>query len=86
MKGMLVPVVLFAMFAQVFPSCGGEAAQIVGWVQEKLVSRASGETEYRVIIDGTHYTVPQTFWEEVRVGDLIKYDGYRWAIVKKARS
>ncbi len=84
MKGVLLSVVLFAMVAQVFPACQGEATEIVGWVQEKLVSQAGGESEYVIIIDGTHYTVPQLFWQEVRVGDLVKYDGYQWTIVKKA--
>ncbi len=86
MKGTLLSVVLFAMLAQVFPGCQGEATEIVGWVQEKLVSHAGGEPEYVVIIDGTHYTVPQSFWQEVRVGDLVKYDGYRWTVVKKVGS
>jgi hypothetical protein len=83
---MLRIVVLVAMMttvAQIFPGCGGEeGAALVGWVEAKRVDATSHS--FVVVINSTDYEVPGYFYAQVQVGDLIKWDGHTWTIVKKA--
>lgn len=73
--------VLFVVAAQVAPSCGGgEAREIVGWVEEKF----ERNPRYYIVINHFQYSVPYPFWRDVGVGDLVKFDGTKWTIVKKA--
>jgi hypothetical protein len=82
MKSLLC-IVLVVFVAQVFPSCQ-QGQEVVGWVEEKFVSRSSGGPEYIIVINTVWYDVPYSFWAEVHVGDLVKYDGTQWTVVKKA--
>ena len=68
--------------AQVFPSCGGENTEVVGWVEAKHVEGAGHV--YWIQINSTEYDVPGYFWQQVQIGDLVKWDGLTWTIVKKA--
>jgi hypothetical protein len=69
--------------AQVFPSCGGdESTQIVGWVEAKHVEGATHS--FSITLNSTDYEVPGYFYAQVDVGDLVKWDGKTWTIVRKA--
>jgi hypothetical protein len=84
----LLLVVLTAI-AQVFPSCGSggddEGGGVVGWVEMKKVeSAAQAGHAYVLVINSTDYEVPGYFWQQVDVGDLVKWDGRTWTIVKRS--
>ncbi len=80
-------VTLLVLVAQAFPSCQGQGEQeIVGWVEEKFTARPSGSVEYVIVINTVWYEVPFNFWSRVEVGDLVKYDGTQWTIVRKKGS
>jgi len=75
-------VVLATTLAQTFPSCGGEEkTELVGWVEAKRVD-AFGRG-FLVVINYVEYEVPGYFYQQVEVGDLVKWDGMTWTIVKK---
>jgi predicted thioesterase len=81
-KGLLL-VALAMTLAQVFPSCGGDegATAVVGWVEAKHIDpTAHGFT---LTINSADYDVPGYFFQQVEVGDLVKWDGKVWTIVKK---
>jgi len=76
---------LAASLAQVFPSCSGQPGDsiaVIGWVEAKFRDRAEGT--FVVVINGHDYNVPEVFWQRVQVGDLVKWDGYTWTIVRRA--
>ena len=76
-------VFMVTVLAQVFPSCGEDTGTVVvGWVEAKRVDRTNDS--YVIVINNAGYDVPPFFWNEVRVGDLVKWDGLVWTIVKKA--
>ncbi len=78
-------VVMVTVVAQVFPSCGGEeGTEIVGWVEAKRVESAT--RSWIIVINNVEYDVPAFFWSQVEIGDLVKYDGKAWTIVKKANA
>lgn len=66
------------------PEVGGQA-QVIGWVEEKR-TRAYETFPYMVVINQIEYGVPYEFWLAVGVGDLVKFDGTKWTIVRKART
>jgi hypothetical protein len=77
-------VVLATTFAQVFPSCGGGGGttDVVGWVEVKKVE-PGGQRGFIITINSVDYDVPGYFWQQVAIGDLVKWDGTTWTIVKK---
>jgi len=78
----LLVVVIMAV-AQIIPSCGaGESTEVVGWVEAKGVDPFN--RAFTITINSTEYEVPGYFWQRVEVGDLVKWDGVAWTIVKKA--
>ena len=94
MVKVLAVVVLLAV-AQIFPSCGGKpgssdepavsgTAQVIGWVDEKR-TRVYETIPWMVVINQLEYGVPYEFWLTVDIGDLVKFDGQKWSIVRKAR-
>jgi len=75
-------VVLATTLAQAFPSCGGdEKTEVVGWIEAKRVD--SFGHSFLVVINSVEYQVPSYFYQQVEVGDLVKWDGMTWTIVKK---
>jgi hypothetical protein len=76
-------VTMMTTVAQIFPSCGGdEGVQVVGWVEAKKVDATAHS--FAITINSTDYEVPGYFYAQVQVGDLVKWDGTTWTIVKKA--
>ena len=76
-------VTMMTTVAQIFPSCGGEeGVQVVGWVEAKKVDATAHS--FAITINSTDYEVPGYFYAQVQVGDLVKWDGQAWTIVKKA--
>lgn len=90
---MLAVVALLAV-AQIFPSCGGQGtgdspgvgtqAQVIGWIEEKR-TRVWETVPYIIVINRIEYGVSYEFWTSVDVGDLVKNEGGKWTIVRKAR-
>ena len=85
-KVFLMVVVAALGLAQIAPSCGGsdEERTIVGWVARKFP--APGLNRLIIVINNVEYDVPPEFYDEVKVGDLVKFEGGLWKIVKKAGS
>lgn len=82
MKAILL-VVLFATLAQAIPSCGGDEA-IIGFVDEKHKLEEGGTPTYILVVNRVEYNVPPWFWNQVGVGDIVKFDKGVWSIVRKA--
>jgi hypothetical protein len=91
----VLAVVTFLAVAQIIPSCGGgpgssgepsvdSAAQVIGWVQEKR-TRVWESIPHIIVINQLEHGVPYEFFTAVDVGDLVKFDGNKWTIVRKAR-
>lgn len=91
----VMAIVALVAVAQILPSCGGPAspaggsgvspqAEVIGWVEEKR-SRVWEQTPYMVVINSHEYGVTYEFWMAVGVGDLVKFAGGKWTIVRKAR-
>ncbi len=83
MKLILLAVALLSV-AQILPSCGGDQGgpTVIGWVEAKGYDRWSGD--YSITINAQDYQVTWAFFQEVKVGDLVKWDGKVWTILKKA--
>jgi len=87
----VLAVVLLLAVAQLIPSCGdkgddeADKPQVIGWVAEKR-TRVTQTLPYLLVINQVEYGVPYEFYMVVGVGDLVKYDGTKWTIVRKARS
>jgi len=91
----VLAVVALLAVAQLIPSCGGRPGSsggeevtpsqivVIGWVEEKR-HRVFETTPYMVVINSNEYGVPYAFWLKVGVGDLVKFDGTKWTIVRKA--
>lgn len=85
MVKVLAVVVLLAV-AQAVPACeGGKPKIIIGYVQEKRFI-AREPVPWLIVIESIEYPAPQDFWNRVGVGDLVKYDGLTWTLIRKATS
>jgi hypothetical protein len=87
MKGLLLVALLATTLAQVFPSCdggGGGGPRVIGWVEAKYARAV--DPQYVIVINGIEYAVPDDFFFRVEVGDLVKYEGGVWTIVRRAGS
>ena len=74
---------LVSAVAQTLPSCGDSGTtSVIGWVEAKRVELLNGV--FLITINSTEYDVPGPFWRDVRVGDLVKWDGVVWTIVRRA--
>jgi len=91
----VMAIVALVAVAQILPSCGGPAspagspgvgpqADVIGWVAEKR-SRVWESTPYMIVINHIEHGVPYEFWVAVEVGDLVKFAGGKWTIVRKAK-
>ncbi len=96
-KGLAVVALLVVL--QIIPSCGGakpgsddsssassgKPTVVVGWVDEKRVAKNDETLPYLIVINSRGYGVPYEFWRQVSIGDLVKFDGDTWTIVRKAK-
>ena len=80
---LLLFVALLVVIAQIVPSCDSEGKEIVGWVEEKYVDKSGPGLQYVIVINHVQYEVLFGFWNKVEIGDLVKYDGTQWTILKK---
>lgn len=83
-KVLLMVMVSAIAVAQAIPSCGGEEQTVIGWVARKTI--ASFKNAYIIEINNVEYEVPEDFYAEVRVGDLVKLESGRWKVLRKAGS
>ena len=64
------------------PAAGYGPGYVAGIVTQKFTGGHDGG-EYEVAVNGAPYEVPMTFWLSVQVGDVVRYTGIEWQIVKK---
>jgi hypothetical protein len=79
-------VALATTVAQALPSCGGgdattEGTGVVGWIEAKRIEQSNHA--YLLVINSVEYEVPGYFYQQAEVGDLVKWDGTTWTIVRK---
>lgn len=77
----MLVVLLAVTVAQILPSCGGTERTITGWVEAKYYHNR--RQSYVVVINNIEYSVPDDFYDQVDVGDLVKYEDGMWSIVRK---
>lgn len=58
---------------------------VYGPVDQKYTTGGDSGS-YLISVNGTPYEVPMSFYYSVRVGDVVKFDGRSWRIVKRAPS
>jgi hypothetical protein len=75
--------VLLAVFADLIPSCESQSRVVLGWVEAKYIESEAG-TLYVIVVDRAPYSVPYAFYQDVKVGDKVRYDGRKWEIVQRA--
>ncbi|MDR5683763.1 MAG: hypothetical protein QN163_07040 [Armatimonadota bacterium] len=78
-----VGIAFAAVFAQLLPSCDEQSRVVLGWVEDKYIEADFGR-QYIIVVDRKPYDVPRPFYEDVRVGDKVRYDGRKWEIVQRA--
>jgi len=78
-KVLLFIVLLSAFAADISVGCG--QTYVYGKVIQKYT--APNQT-YQISINGTSYSVPVDFFNTVHVGDMVKFNGKTWTIVKEA--
>ncbi len=88
MSGRMLRALLFVAILSVFAAdftvgCG--QAYVYGPVSQKL--RAAADTgDWLITVNGETYDVPLVFYNEVNVGDTVKFDGRNWTVVKRAET
>jgi hypothetical protein len=81
--GALALVVLVAVSLRASePAAGYGPGSVAGIVTQKFTGGHDGG-EYEVAVNGAPYEVPMTVWLSVQVGDVVRYTGIEWQIVKK---
>jgi len=86
MRGPMLKALLFIAILSVFAadfSVGCGQGYVYGPVTQKL-NTGGGNGDYLIAVDGATYDVPLSFYNQVRVGDTVKFDGRAWTIVKPA--
>ncbi|MDR7419952.1 MAG: hypothetical protein QN178_13700 [Armatimonadota bacterium] len=90
----VLAVVIMLVVAQLIPSCdqsGSDDASssaptiVVGWVEEKRI-RQSENPPFLLVINSREWGAPREFWEQVRIGDLVRLTRDGWSIVRRAGS
>jgi len=82
----LVFVLAVSVLAADFSSgCTPNGGYVYGVVQAKFSGSGNNDMSVLQIASDT-FTVPAAFYDEVQVGDLVRYDGTKWSIVKAAPS
>ncbi|HYM92289.1 MAG TPA: hypothetical protein VEW91_11725 [bacterium] len=80
--GVLILIAVLSLFAaDVSVGCG--QGYVHGTVEQKLVS-LSGEPDRQLVINGSIFQVPISFYNEVQVGDMVRFTGGDWTIEKRA--
>jgi hypothetical protein len=87
MRGRTVTVLFFvailSLLAADFSIGCGSQAYVYGPVSQKFVT-SSNETDKYIEINGQTYSVPWSFFNDVQVGDTVRFNGKQWSIVKRA--
>ncbi len=85
MRGRMVTALLFVAMLSVFAAditvgCG-QQEYVYGTVTQKYAT--GGDTgDYVIAVNGETHTVPLTFYQQVQIGDTVRFDGKDWSIVK----
>ncbi len=83
LKGLaVVASLLLVVFADLIPSCESQSRVVLGWVEDKYIESEAG-TLYVIVVDRAPYYVPYPFYQDVKVGDKVRYDGRKWEIVQR---
>jgi hypothetical protein len=69
--------VLSVFVADVTVGCG--QGYVHGAVTQKYTS---SQGTYLIAVNGTPYEVPVDFYNQVRLGDMVRYNGKEWSIDK----
>lgn len=91
MRGQAVNVVvliaMLALCAAEFTVGCGEG-YVHGYVTQKISPMGSQqENDRQLVINGRTFSlIPVSFYNQVQVGDLVKFDGRNWTIEKKANA
>ena len=79
----LVFVALLSLLAADISVGCGKNAYVYGPVEQKYAT-GQDELDRTVLISGQTYLVPPYFFNQIQVGDIVKFNGSKWSIVKKA--
>lgn len=87
MRGQTVRAIVFVailslLAADVSVGCGANT-YVFGPVEQKY-SKNPDDYERLIMVQGKTYQVPPSFFAAVSLGDTVKYNGRKWAIVKTA--
>ena len=87
MRGQTVRAIVFVailslLAADISVGCGANA-YVYGPVEQKY-TKTPDEFDGQIMVSGQTYLVPTAFFDAIRVGDTVKYNGRKWAIVKRA--
>lgn len=85
-RGTFQALVLVAMLsllaADMTIGCG--QGYVYGVVEQKVVGPMGDQgADKEISINGRTYDVPPSFYNEVRVGDTVRFNGKNWAVVKR---
>lgn len=80
-KTLVFVVLLAALAADISVGCG--QGYVYGPVAQKIATNGD-KASYLLQINGDSYEVPGDFYQTVRLGDTVKYNGKTWTIVKRA--
>lgn len=78
-KALLFVAVLSVFAADFAVGCG--QGYVYGPVSQKL-NTGGDAGDHLIEVNGTAYDVPIAFFNQVRVGDTVKFNGREWTIVK----
>ena len=74
---------LLSVFAADFTvGCGPE--YVYGSVTQKI--NAGHDQNNTIMVNGSPFEVPLSFYERVQVGDMVRFNGKEWSIVKPGES
>jgi hypothetical protein len=78
----LVFVALLSLLAaDISVGCGAQA-YVYGPVSQKY-SPVPSEPNAQILISGQAYEVPMSFYNQVQVGDVVRFNGRAWSIVQR---
>lgn len=88
MRGQTVKAIIFVailslLAADISVGCG-RTTYVYGPVEQKYVTSENKDPDKLIMISGQTYLVPPSFFAAIEVGDTVKYNGKKWAIIKRA--